>query len=354
MRTSKLALLACTIVLLGAGCFGFGGSSTNTADGGVYKSVNGGQDWAQVAAVPSSKGVGTIAATNVLSLSMDPQDNQAIYLGTRENGMLYSLTATDAWLQPRTDGLKDGSIPAVTVDPQDVCTVYVARGARVYKTDNCFRSADSEIYVETRADVLVLKIAVDWFNSQVVWIGLSNGDVLKSENGGGTWRTVLTSGRKDVTGIIVSNADSRVVLVATESDGFYKTTDGGVTWTQVEKELKDWKNATRVHALVQDATGTTVLSASGYGIMKSVDFGTTWAPLSLLTAPGQVTINAVGMDPNNASLIYYAAGGTFYISTDGGSNWDTQRLPTTRQPQVLLVDPKDPNVVYVGVASVEK
>lgn len=350
MRISKLFLLSCVVVLAGAGCLG---SKAETGpDGGVFKTIDGGQEWAQAVAVPSARGVGTIAGTNIVAMEMDPQDHEVIYLGTRENGMLYSLDAGSSWQQPRATVLREGAIAAMEVDPSNVCTGYFARGPRVYKTTDCLRTIDSETYVETRAGVNIVRIAVDWFNTQVVWLGLSNGDVLKSENGGDTWRTVLVN-RRAVTSILINNADSRIVLVGLENDGFQKTVDAGATWVSVEDELKDFRNANRVHALTQDATSSNVLAATAYGILRSTDFGSTWTPLALVTSPGQVTINALGMDPNNANTIYYAAGGTFYISNDGGVNWDTQRLPTARQPQVLLVDPENPNVVYVGAASVE-
>jgi photosystem II stability/assembly factor-like uncharacterized protein len=284
---------------------------------------------------------------------MDPQDNSVIYAGTREHGLLMSLDSTTSWQQPRNGGLKEGSVSAVEVDPKDVCTVYVAKGQRLYKTDDCARSFDSEAYVETRTKVAITALAVDWYNTSVVWMGLSNGDILKSEDGANTWRTSLST-KAAVTGLMVNNSDSRVVLVGTEGEAFYKTTDAGESWTQIEDSLKDFKKADKVAALTQDATGSVVVAATGYGLLRSRDFGTTWEALQLLSAPGQVAITAVDVDPRNGEDIVYVAGTTYYRSVDGGVTWTTYKLPSTRIPTALMVDPTDASVVYLGVASEEE
>ncbi|SRR3989339_250777 len=347
----KLFVLAATIALTGAGCFG--GSTSGGNDGGVFMTADAGSAWTQQTAIPSAKGVGTIGGTNVIALEMDPQDNAALYAGTVSQGLLYSLDGATGWMQPRDAGLKEGEISAVEVDPTNVCVVYVAKGQRLYKTEDCLRSFDSEAYVETRAGVTIRRIAVDWYNPLMVWIGLSNGDVLKSEDGAVTWQTSLSS-KKSITGLMVSNADSRVVLVGTETDGFYKTTDSGIAWTQIKDELKEFKNAAKVSAFVQDKTGGTVLAATAYGILRSKDFGNTWEALQLLSSAGQVDIHTLAMNPADTNEIAYAAGTTFYRSLDGGVKWTTTKIPTTRVPMALVLDPTHTSVAYLGVATIEK
>ncbi len=344
-----LPLIFFSLILVGAGCLGRADKSAGN-DGGVFKSVTAGKDWVQSVAVPTSAGVGTLATTDVLNMEMDPQDRAFIYLGTRQNGMLYSEDGGASWRQPRASALKDGLIYRVEVSPTDACRVFIAKGSRLYSSNDCMRTFDSETYVENREDVGVVQIAVDWFSDRNVWIGLSNGDVLKSEDGGGTWRTVLKT-NEEVSGILIHNKDSRNVLVSTFDKGVYKTQDGGATWAQVDGGLADLKGAQKVYAMVQDKGSGAVVASSQYGLARSRDFGATWKPITLVSSPGQVTIRAVGMDPKDADTLYYAAVGTFYSSMDAGVTWSTQRLPSARAPRALLVDPSDPSVVYVGVAS---
>jgi len=350
---SKIGFFAAALVLMGQGCLGGGGAPGS--DGGVFKTSNGGDDWAQVTVIPGASGVGTIAGTDVRTIEMDPQDKSVLYAGTLENGFLFTEDAAGTWRQPRHDALRDGPINAVEVDPKHVCTMYVAKQQRLYKTEDCGRHFDSEAYVETRSGVFVRRISVDWFNENVVWIGLSNGDVFKSENKARTW-TKVYNGRNAVTDILIHNVDSRNVLVATEGNGFFKTADGGANWLQVEDEdgLATLRNVNRVYSTAQTNSSDTVIAATAYGIIRSHDFGDTWQAVDLLTAPGQVAITAMGIAPDNADRMYYAAANTFYSSPDGGNTWTTFRVPTSRVVSDLVVDPVDPSVVYVGVVTPEE
>ena len=352
MRISKLALILSAVALTGAGCFG-GVGKTGSADGGVFKTTNGGTAWTQQTAIVSANGTGSIATTDVLALAMDPQDNQTVYAGTKAAGLLYSLDGAASWQQARNPGLREGAIGAIAVDPTNVCVVYVAKGQHLFKSSDCLRSANPDAYVETRTGVTISSLAVDWYDSKVIWIGLSNGDVLKSEDATATWQTSTSSAEK-ITGILVSNADSRVVLASTYGGGFYKTVDSGVTWTQIKDGLKDLKNTAKVAGVAQDKTGGVVVAATGYGLIRSKDFGSTWEGLQLLSAPGQVLIPSVAIDPANADTIAYAAGSTFYRSADGGIKWTTTKIPSLRNPSAILLDPTDPTVYYLGLVAPSK
>lgn len=343
----RFSFIALSLILIGAGC---SSSSSSGSDGGVFTTSNAGQDWVQTVIVPTAAGIGTLATTDVLNMEIDPQDDTFIYLGTRQNGMLYSQDSGVSWLQPESDALSDGLIYHIEVDPKDVCTVYVAKGSRLYSTHDCMRSFDSETYVDNRSGVSVVQVAVDWFDTDTIWIGLSNGDVLKSTDSGDTWQTVLKTG-EEISGFLIHATDSRTLLVSTYEKGIYKTEDGGSDWEQLDGGISDLDDADHVYSLIQDASSDTLIAATGYGLVRSEDFGDTWSAIQLVTSAGQVTIRAVGMDIEDPNTLYYAANATFYHSDDAGATWDTERLPTARVPRAMLVDPDEAEVLYIGVAS---
>ncbi len=332
----------------------FGSSSKSTAaDGGVFRTGNGGESWVQSVALPTPKGVGSLAAANVVALEADPQDPLAFYAGTRENGLVYTLDGGASWQRPRVEALRDGAVADVEVDPKSACTVYVVKGQRLFKTTDCARTFDQDTFVETRANVQITDIALDWYNPRVIWLGQSNGDVQKSEDGGKTWRRALDN-RSGVNAILVGAGDSRVVLVGTKGGGIYRSADAGATWTQVRDELKKMRGADTVLALAQDAKGASVVAATEYGLLRSVNAGATWEPLQLLTAAGQVKIHALAVGPDKADTVAYAVGGTFYRSVDGGKNWTTTKLPSTRDPMRLLPDLSVPGGYFLGLAAPQK
>lgn len=355
MRRSLAVLpLLSLLVLTGQGCTVFGNKqAAGTADGGVYRTANAGDTWTQAVALPTAKGVGTLAGANVVALEADPQDAAVFYAGTRENGLVITTDGAASWQRPRLEALRDGSVADIEVDPKATCTAYVVKGARLYKTVDCARSFDQDVFVETRANVTITDLALDWYNPKVLWLGESNGDVQKSEDGGKTWRRALDN-KSGVTSMMVGAGDSRVVIVGTKSGGFYRTGDAGASWTQIKDELKKMRGADTVLALAQDAKGNAYVAATEYGLLRSVDAGVTWEPLQLLTTAGQVQIRALAVGPEKADTIAYAVGGTFYRSVDGGKNWTTHKLPSTREPLRLLPDLSSPDAYFLGFAAAQK
>jgi photosystem II stability/assembly factor-like uncharacterized protein len=103
---------------------------------------------------------------------------------------------------------------------------------------------------------------------------------------------------------------------------------------------------------------TYYFGATGGGIWKTTDGGFIWQPVS----DGQVATGSVGAlavsesDPN----IVYAGmgegdirgnaspGDGVYKTTDGGRSWKHMGLADTQQIGALIVDPKNPNIVFVA------
>ncbi len=335
------------LALMGAGCLGLGSDTTNTTDGAVWKSNDAGLNWVQSVALPTTKGVSSLASVSIVDLVMDPQDHLAIYIGTGDNGLFYTYDGGISWQQPREASLKRGYIRAVAIDPADKCTIYALLSTQLTKSEDCGRTFDLEVYVEGRSNVSVTALAVDWFNPDVVWLGTSDGDILKSEDGGDNWDTLYRAS-SSINQILIDAEDSRIVLAATSRRGYRKTTDGGESWVDMQETLKMIdSNANDINHISQDATGGTYIMSTDYAVFRSTDKGSTWEEMDLLTDAEEIEIPVITVDPNDTNKIYYATQGTIYSSIDGGLNWQTRKSPTTRVPTNLLVDPEDGNIMYL-------
>lgn len=97
-------------------------------------------------------------------------------------------------------------------------------------------------------------------------------------------------------------------------------------------------------------------TASG-GVWKSTSGGIQWEPIfdSELTA----SVGAIAIQQSNPSVIWVGTGegnprnslnGGFgiYKSIDGGKSWKSMGLEETRHIHRVIIDPTDPNTVYVG------
>ncbi|OGL71598.1 hypothetical protein A3C17_02770 [Candidatus Uhrbacteria bacterium RIFCSPHIGHO2_02_FULL_53_13] len=352
---AKLGFGLLTLALFGAGCIQFTGGGTEAAKLGVFKSIDSAKSFEHSVALPTPQGVGSIASLGVRELVMDPSDRFALYLGTDENGLMYSYDGGAGWTQVREAALREGRVRAVAVDPSDKCTVYATRGQRLYKSEDCSRTFQSDTYVDPRQEVYLTDVEIDWFNSQVVYIANSEGEVHKSMNGGDTWQLVYRA-NGEINDLQIDVKDSRVLLAATAKRGVHRSGDGGVTWQRMldDRLYPDLENIERTFELEQDKSGSYTWVSTEYGLALSRDQGQTWAPVVLITPPNQAVIHAMAVDANNGAHLIYASGSTLYVTEDAGVQWDTKRMPTTGLAGELLFDPSNAAVVYMGIAPVEK
>lgn len=348
-RVSRALLVALSLVLVGAGCLGGGKSSGAT--GGMFLTSDAGQTWTSSSALPSATGVGSIAAADIASITIDPNDSSAIYIGTIGNGMLYSLDTGTSWARPEEELLRSGTVRKVVIDPRDVCTYYVLKADRVLKTTTCGREFDAETYVQGTSDALT-DMAIDWYSPNTLYLTAESGDVLRSSDAGASWSAIYRNKDK-VNSIIVSNADSRVLMIGTRSHGMLRSADGGANWTEYEDTLNDYKSSDKVTGFAQTADGEAVYMRSAYGLLRSNDAGATWNDVPLITAHGEVDILSLAVDPNNGEHVIYGTATTFYRSTSGGSAWTTDELPTSRGAGALLVHPDDSDVFLLGAMTIE-
>jgi len=93
------------------------------------------------------------------------------------------------------------------------------------------------------------------------------------------------------------------------------------------------------------------------GVWKTSDAGRTWNPI--FDDQRIASIGAVAVAPSNPNIIYVGSGEAdmrsdisygngVYKSIDGGKTWSHIGLDDTRQIGKILIDPRDPNVVYVA------
>ncbi len=349
LRSSLLVLSF--LLLIGAGCFG-GGNAPTAGTGGIWVSDNDGSSWVSKSVLPTATGSASINGLDILAIAQDPSDSSVVYVGSKTSGLFYSLDGGESWQRPKHQVAASGAVLAIEVDPRNVCTYYVLKSDRVLKTDTCGREFDTDTYVETRSDETLTALALDWYNPDSVFIGTSEGDVLRSLDGGQTWKAVLRA-RNNITDIEISNSDSRIVMAGTRSDGIYRSTDSGANWTNLETAFKDYKKANNVFDFSQTDDGSRLLVRSAYGLTYSDDAGLTWQPINLVSSAGEVLVRAAALSATNKQVIYYSSGSTFYTSNSGGDAWSTTNLPTTRAASVIYADEGKNGRVFLGVAALD-
>jgi len=147
--------------------------------------------------------------------------------------------------------------------------------------------------------------------------------------------------------------------------GLWKTTDGGTTWRPVTDGQIHSSSVGAVAVapsnpdIVYIGMGETELRGNimqGDGVYKSTDAGRTWKHMGLTDTQA---IARIRVNPANPDIVYVAALGHPYgpnaergvfRSRDGGQTWDKILYKDDRAGAVdLCMDPHDPNVLYAAI-----
>ncbi len=106
-----------------------------------------------------------------------------------------------------------------------------------------------------------------------------------------------------------------------------------------------------------NATNTIYIAAADGGIWKSFNNGTTWAPI--FDGVSQGSIGDIALAPSDPNIIYVGTGENtstrsahygdgVYKSVDAGKTWIHLGLKESKRIGQIVIDPKDPNTVYVA------
>lgn len=185
-----------------------------------------------------------------------------------------------------------------------------------------------------------------------------------------SWRSVgpFTGGR--VTTVAGIAAEPNVFYMGTASGGVWQSDDYGQSWKNISD--KDFKSnnigamaiAPSNPKIIYVGTGdsaprNTVLT--GDGIYKSTDGGKTWTFMGL----GEThIIGRIIVDPGNPDVVYVAALGHLFgpnpergvfKSTDGGQTWKRILYVDDETGAITLaMDPSNPSVVYASMWQVSR
>jgi photosystem II stability/assembly factor-like uncharacterized protein len=99
------------------------------------------------------------------------------------------------------------------------------------------------------------------------------------------------------------------------------------------------------------------LAAASGGVWKTVNAGTTWAPI--FDDQGSYSIGAIVLDPKNPNTVWVGTGECnsqrsvgygdgVYRSDDGGKTWTNVGLKTSEHIGRIALDPRDARTVYVA------
>ncbi len=170
------------------------------------------------------------------------------------------------------------------------------------------------------------------------------------------------SGRVTTFDVVMRNTD--IIYAGTASGGLWRSTSAGISWEPVfDKEPVLSIGAVAVDQSVPDViwVGTGEANprnsqSSGNGIYKTIDGGKSWKHLGLDKTRN---ISRVIIDPHDPNIVYVAAIGSawdsteergVYKTTDGGNSWNKILYVDKRTGAAdMIMDPVNPNKIFVAM-----
>ena len=297
------------------------------ASGGLWRTTDGGVTWVPL-------GDGKIPVASMGAIAVADSNPNVIYVGTGSDGVRSNVStgrgvykSTDGGETWQFAGLHDaGQIGGVRIHPTNPDIAWVAANGDAFK---------------------------------------SNGErgVFKTTDGGKTWRKTLfisdkvgamdvelQPGNPNVVYAWMSHLERKpwTIISGSKEGGFYKSTDGGDTFTRITNGLPGdliGKGNLAVTAAKPDRIYALIEAKPGGGSTGRTTAAETWALInpqgSLIQRPFYYT--TLGADPTNADVVYAGAEG-FFKSTDAGKTFTSLRTPHGDNHDIWI-NPKDGNTL---------
>ena len=337
--------------------------------GGVWRTTDGGSNWEVLSDKDFTRGsIGAIAVSE--------SDPNVIYVGTGEEPIRGNVSAGDG-VYKSTDGGQTwknlglrsaGQISRIRVHPGNPDLVYVAVQGHVWGPSHergIFRSEDGG---RTWKNVLSVNdstgasdLSMDPGNPRVLYAGfwqvvrrpwelVSGGrgsGLWRSLDGGDTWKKLasgLPEGLLGKLGVAASAArPGRVwAMVESKKGGLYRSDDRGDKWTWVNDEHKIRERAWYYSWVYPDPKDAEKLYLPNVYMHRSTDGGRTFSNLSVPHGDN----HDLWIDPDDPNRMILGNDGGATITFNGGRTWSTQGNQPTAQFYRVAVDDRFPYWVY--------
>jgi photosystem II stability/assembly factor-like uncharacterized protein len=344
-----------------------------TASGNLWKTINAGTTWEPIFDKENSYSIGCV--------TLDPNNPNVVWVGTGENnsqrsvafgdGVYKSLDGGQNW---ENVGLPESEhIGMITVDPRDSNVVYVASqgplwrsgGERgVYKTtdggatwERVLHISDdtgvNEVHMDPRdPDVLY---ASSYQRRRHVYTLVDGGPesaIYKTTDAGATWRK-LTEGLPKVDmgkiGMAVSPANPdfiyAIIEAQREKGGTFRSTDRGESWTKMSDYVSG--SPQYYNEFIADPKDPNRVYSMDTLLQVTFDGGKTFK--RLFKRNKHVDNHALWIDPDNTDHFIVGCDGGIYETFDLGQNYRYfENFPITQFYRVSVDNSKPFYYVYGG------
>ena len=346
-----------------------------------------------------------------VSIAVHPTNPNLVYAGAAQGGLYRSTDGGTTWT-PLMDNAASLAIGAIAIAPSQPDTVYVGTGEHnfsldsffgvgVYRIDNASTASPTITGPLNKdgsnADIFtgrgISRIIVHPTNPAIIWVAstsgvggisgsinnvLPNRGVYRSTNATAASPTFTQVGvlpppsNNSVRDIAMDPGNPDIMIanpiISGGTGGIYRTTNAQAatpTWTQtfaftgststsnLTAEFAAIHPAADANATFYAAAGNNSAGTGTGRVLKSTDGGATFTEVNPISfCGGQCFYNiAVAVDPTNVNRVYLGGTGTnttFAFSTNGGTSFTNSQANLHTDSQVITVAPSLPSTIYFG------
>ena len=215
----------------------------------VLTSDDGGVNWTRLGNIDAPMG------GFVKELYIAPSNQQSLYFLNVVSGLMYSPNGGLTWL-PAGEGLpgyeEEGRVGVLTLEihPTDPSTIYAGTGGFVGQGHGVYKSVDGgQTWMPSNRGMLdyrITALAIDPTDPQVVYAGGDSGDFFKSTDGGDTWTKLSEalkvqeySAPRTIHTISIDHQNANRVFLLGDNSGLMFSGDGGQKWQMLGKPGED-------------------------------------------------------------------------------------------------------------------
>lgn len=338
-----------------------------------------------------------------ISIAVHPTNSDLVYVGTAQGGLYRTSDGGTTWI-PLLDNAFSLAIGAIAIAPSQPETIYVGTGEHNFSADSYFGVGVYRIDNASSANPTITgplggpqfngrgisRIIVHPTNPAIIFVastsglgGILNASLSPAPNRGVYRCTDATSAAPTFTqiGVLASPSnnlsirdiaidpnDPNILLanVVAAGGGLYRSANALAstpTWTQVfsfpsgttsnlTAEFAVIHPAGDANATFYAAVGNNLATAGAGRILKSTDGGATFSQVNGVTfCTPQCFYNiAIAVDPTNVNNVYIGGTGsvTFSRSIDGGTTFTASQANLHTDSHVIEVAPSLPSTIYFG------
>ena len=341
----------------------------------------GSSNWVQMGpmAIPNGQTYSSarvLVSGRVTAIVVDPTDSNIVYAGTAQGGVWKTSDGGATWT-PQNDNNVSLAIGALAMDPSNHLVLYAGTGEGNFSGDSYYgngilSTADGgatpwvELATATFGGARIGRMAVTPGTPARLFAATSNG-LFRSTNSGVAWSVMSGLPASAATDVVIDPNTPGTVYASFWALGIYKSTNAGAatpTWTKLAGGLPA-SNFTRIALGISASSPQTVyalmsgpsnsnpnLSYLVNQFYTTTNGGSNWSAIALpggnIGGQGFYNLN-VAVDPTTPDILYLSSI-SLWKATRSGSTWTITDIGGAFHPDnhALAFDPAHHLVIYAG------